>query len=110
MKHIYTHDNIVVLHSVKNILALNDIESYVKNEQTVPVGAQHGIGNTFHELWILNDHDYIAATELIAREVENPSPKAAWVCGECNEENDGSFDVCWKCQSAPVETQATQGI
>lgn len=23
MKHIYTHDNIVVLHSVKNILALN---------------------------------------------------------------------------------------
>ncbi len=31
-------------------LALNDIESYLKNEQTVPVGAQHGIGNTFHEL------------------------------------------------------------
>ena len=99
MKHIYTHDNIVVLHSVKNLLALNDIDAFVKNEQTAPVGAQHGIGNTFHELWILNDQEYAAAKALIAREIENPAPKAEWVCDTCNEENEGSFEICWRCQA-----------
>lgn len=99
MKHIYTHDNIVVLHSVKNILALNDIESFVKNEQTAPVGAQHGIGNTFHELWIINDQEYAEAKALIAREIDNPPAKAKWVCDNCHEENEGSFEICWQCQS-----------
>lgn len=100
MKHIYTHDNIVVLHSVKNILELNNIESFVKNEHTVPVGAQHGIGNTFHELWIVRDQDFEKASEIIESEVENAEVKAAWFCSSCGEENDGSFEICWKCQQA----------
>ncbi|KKO10875.1 DUF2007 domain-containing protein [Pseudohongiella sp.] len=99
MKKIYTHENIVVLHSVKNILALNNIEAFVKNEHTVPAGARHGINNIFHELWILHDHDYETAAALIETEVENPEPKASWVCDNCNEDNEGSFDVCWKCQT-----------
>src|SRR5690606_33741861 len=102
MKRIYTHDNIVVLHSVKNILELNNIESFVKNEHTVPVGAQHGIGNIFHELWIMNDQDYEKAASVIENEVENAEPKASWICGHCGEENDGSFEICWKCQQAPA--------
>ncbi len=98
MKHIYTHDNIVVLHSIKNILSMNDIESTVKNEHTVPVGAQHGINNIFHELWILNDQDYDKAAALIESEFENPEPGKSWICSYCSEENEGNFEVCWKCQ------------
>ncbi len=58
MKKIYTHDNVLVLHSVKNVLALHGIESFVKNEHTIPVGAQHGIANIFHELWISNEGSF----------------------------------------------------
>ncbi|MDP2142208.1 MAG: DUF2007 domain-containing protein [Gammaproteobacteria bacterium] len=105
MKHIYTHDNIVVLHSAKNILALNGIESFVKNEHTTPIGSVHGINNTFLELWILNDEDHEKAAAIIENEVENQSPKDSWICSACNEENDGSFEVCWKCQSAPSANQ-----
>lgn len=101
MKCIYTHDNIIVLHSVKNVLALNDIESFIKNEHTIPAGARHGISNIFHELWVLNDQDVDKAASIIESEVENPSPKPSWVCTNCDEENDGSFEVCWKCQSIP---------
>lgn len=99
MKRIYTHDNIVVLHSVKNILALNKIETFVKNEHTIPAGARHGINNIFHELWILNDQDYDAAAGLIETEVENPAPTASWVCQRCEEQNEGNFDLCWQCQT-----------
>ncbi|MEX0738959.1 MAG: DUF2007 domain-containing protein [Pseudohongiella sp.] len=101
MKLIYTHDNIVVLHSVKNILALNGIESFVKNEHTIPVGANHGINNTFLELWLRDDRDDEKAAAIIESEIENQNPKDAWTCSGCGEENDGSFDVCWKCQNAP---------
>ncbi|MDP2126778.1 MAG: DUF2007 domain-containing protein [Pseudohongiella sp.] len=100
MKHIYTHDNIMVVHSARNVLALNGIESFVKNEHTIPVGANHGINNTFLELWILDDQDYEKASAIIASEIENQAPKDSWVCSSCNEENDGSFEVCWNCQSA----------
>ncbi len=98
MKHIYTHDNVVVLHSVKNVLAASDIESFVKNEHTIPVSANHGINNIFHELWILNDQDYDKARMIIDKEIDNPEPKASWVCSNCGEENEGSFEICWKCQ------------
>jgi hypothetical protein len=99
MRHIYTHDNILVLHSVKNILAINGIESFVKNEHSIPVGARHGISNIFHELWILSDQDYQKALSIIDTEIENPPQKEPWLCAQCNEENDGSFEICWQCQS-----------
>ena len=104
MKHVYTHDNIVVLHSVKNTLAMNDIDVFIKNEHTAPVGAQHGINNTFHELWIVNDQDYARASAIIKTEIENPVLKRAWICSSCSEENEGAFEICWKCQSARIST------
>lgn len=104
MKRIYTHDNILVLHSVKNVLALNNIDSFVKNEHTIPVGARHGINNTFLELWILNDQDYERASKVIESEIENPEPRNPWVCSHCGEENAGSFEICWKCQRTPEGT------
>jgi hypothetical protein len=100
MRHIFTHDNIMVLNSAKNILALNGIESFVKNEHTVPIGANHGINNTFLELWILDDQEYDKASAIIENEIENPVPGDSWICDTCSEENDSSFEVCWKCQGA----------
>ena len=103
MKHIYTHDNVAVLHSVKNVLAMHDIEAFVKNEHSIPVGARHGINNTFLELWILNDQDLDKANAIIAEEVDNPDQGEPWTCPECNAENEGIFAVCWKCQATPQE-------
>ncbi|MFT7470489.1 MAG: hypothetical protein ACI8XU_000378 [Kiritimatiellia bacterium] len=99
MQKIYTHENVVVLHSVKNILARNDIESFVKNEHTIPNGARHGIANMFLELWIINDQDFAKASLVMEEQLNNPEPSDPWNCPKCDEENDGSFDFCWKCQT-----------
>ncbi|MBU2099291.1 MAG: DUF2007 domain-containing protein [Gammaproteobacteria bacterium] len=100
MKHVYTHDNIVVLHAVKNVLSLHDIESFIKNEHSVPVGAQHGINNIFHELWIVNDADQAQASRIIKDEFESVGAREEWICSRCHEHNDGSFEICWKCQAS----------
>ena len=102
MKHIYTNENIVLLHSAKNFLALNGIESFIKNEHPIPNGARHGIENTFLELWLVNDQDFDKAEALIENQLVNPDPAPEWICTRCSESNDGSFDFCWKCQSAAV--------
>ena len=104
MRLIYTHENIAVLHSAKNILSLNDIDSFVKNEHVIPTGARHGINNIFLELWINCDKDYDRASAIIENEIENPEPKDSWVCAKCNEENDGSFELCWSCQTVHSST------
>lgn len=108
MKRVYTNDNIVVVQNVRNVLALSSIESFVKNEHTVPVGAHHGINNIFHELWILNDEDYKKASAIIENEIENPRSRDAWICSNCNEDNEGSFEICWKCQKEPSSTERIQ--
>ena len=100
MKLIYTHENIVILHSARNILALNDIESFIKNEHASPNGARHGISNIFLELWLYHDKDFDKAAAIIENEIENPKPKPAWVCSNCHEVNEGGFELCWNCQRA----------
>lgn len=99
MRHVYTHDNIAILHSAKNILSLNGIEAFVKNEHTIPSGARHGIENTFLELWIQNDKDFERASSIIEKELLSPQVKPPWQCARCDEENDGSFDFCWNCRT-----------
>lgn len=103
MKLIYTNENIVLLHSAKNILALHDIKSFVKNEHVLPNGARHGINNIFLELWINHDKDFDKAASIIEKEIHNPEPMKPWICASCKEENDGSFDYCWNCQTDPSQ-------
>tara|TARA_R110001592_G_scaffold326640_2_gene607536 strand:- start:7601 stop:7912 length:312 start_codon:yes stop_codon:yes gene_type:complete len=100
MKLIYTHENTMLLHSAKNILDSNNIESVFKNEHSSPSGPNLGISNIFQELWVVHDEDYLRAREILEREIINPEPKAAWTCPQCNEDNAGSFDFCWNCQTA----------
>ena len=99
MKLIYKHDNVAVLHSAKNVLALNDIESFVKDEQSGPTGARFGASNVFMELWLKDDEDFERAASIIEHEIENPEIKKSWICAACREENEGSFELCWNCRT-----------
>lgn len=103
MRLIYKHDNVAVLHSVKNVLALHNIDSFVKDEQIGAMGARFGISNTFMELWLEHDQDYEKACAIIENEITNPESKNPWMCTGCDEENDGSFEFCWKCQKPRLD-------
>ncbi|PCJ44016.1 MAG: hypothetical protein COA99_07410 [Moraxellaceae bacterium] len=101
MKLIYRNSNRAFIYSAKNVLALSSIECFLKNEHSNTSGGELGIANMFLELWILKDEDFVKASEIIDTQFENPVIKAPWVCAECKEENDGSFEFCWQCQFDP---------
>lgn len=102
MQFVYKHENRVILHSVKNLLERNGIECFVKNEHSASVSGTLGITNAATELWVLNSHSTENAISIIDKEITGTASIPAWRCAQCGEENDGSFEVCWKCQSDAV--------
>lgn len=103
MKLVYTHENMTIVHSAKNILEMNGINCLLKNEHGNTMGSEFGISN-LAEVWVLNSDNYEEALTIIEDKVTNPAEKSLWVCGECKEENEGSFEICWKCQSERLDS------
>ena len=103
MRRVYIHENLAVLQTAKGLLELNGIDCLVKNEYHAS-GGHVGLESIPLELWVRNVDDAEKAVSILDQEFVNSSSKPSWVCKKCNEENGGSFEVCWKCQSEPVST------
>ncbi len=98
MKLIYTNENRFLVNNVKNIVENAGIEVTLKNEFSGGAAGELVVFETWLELWVVDDADYDEAMGLI--EALNSSEKGHdWVCSQCGETNDASFEICWKCQS-----------
>ncbi len=99
MKLVCENESRALIYSVKNRLELEKIDCHIKNEFSSSTGgAELGISNTILELWVVNDDDFDKARLIIETQLTNSANKSDWTCSKCNEENDGSFESCWKCQ------------
>lgn len=98
MKLIYTNENRFLVNNVKNIVENAGIEVALKNEFAGGAAGGLVVFETWLELCVVDDADYDEAMRVI--EALNSSEKVNdWVCSQCNETNDASFEICWKCQS-----------
>ncbi len=98
MRLVYKHENRAVVYSVKNILAINNIDCLVKNDFGNTMGAEFGIANTLLELWVMDDADYEEARLLIQNQEQASETAEDWNCPACGETNAGNFARCWNCQ------------
>lgn len=93
MQKVYSNENQPIVVHAKNLLENAGIEVQIKNEF---VGA-----NLSHisqmELWV-SENDFEKATQIVNTKPEQG--QQAWVCQNCNETNEGNFNVCWKCQNS----------
>lgn len=99
MRLVYQHENRGLVYSVRNILAMNDIDCHVKNDHSNTMGAEFGIGNIQLELWVMNDSEYTRAREIIDAHLQEPENAEDWTCSNCGETNAAQFGLCWNCQS-----------
>ncbi len=98
MKMVYTHENSVLVHNAKNIIAVLEIPVFIKNEFSQGAAGELSTFDAWAELWIVNDEDYECAIDAL-KSLLVSSGEPVWVCKHCFEENDPSFDVCWQCQT-----------
>lgn len=97
MKLIYSNENKLLVHNVKNILEAEGIDVFIKNEFAQGAMGEVAVFDTWPELWINDEADFERAS-VIVDGVNSKANAAVWMCNNCQEVNDASFEVCWKCQ------------
>ncbi|WP_222937647.1 putative signal transducing protein [Spartinivicinus ruber] len=98
MKLVYTNENRFLVENAKNILENNSIDVQLKNEFLGSSAGSLPPMETWLELWVVDDRDYDKALKLIEGSFDGTS-ESRWMCERCGEMNEGSFDICWNCQS-----------
>ena len=96
MKLIYTHENRIMALNIKNVLINHGFDVTLNNEFASSASGGLAPFDTWPEVWLLKDDDYDNAKKIIDS-ISYDTKQAAWVCKKCQEENDESFDYCWKC-------------
>ncbi|ARU59193.1 MAG: DUF2007 domain-containing protein [Pseudomonadales bacterium] len=96
MKLVYTHENRLIVSHIRNQLAEAGIETVLKNEYLGAGAGDLAPIDTWLEVWIVHDRDDARAREILTPTAGRPSHD--WICPQCNEINDPSFEICWHCQ------------
>ncbi|NKB32099.1 MAG: DUF2007 domain-containing protein [Pseudomonadales bacterium] len=100
MKRVYTADSVAMAWHIRNVLEQHDIYAEVKNERLSSIAGETPITESMPEVWV--KPLYAKRAEQILKELANADEVEGeeWVCRSCGEDNLGSFDICWNCQSS----------
>ena len=96
MKLIYTHENRIMALNIRNVLINHGFDVALNNEFASSASGGLAPFDTWPEVWLLKDVDYDNAKKIIDS-ISYDTKQVTWVCKKCQEENDESFDYCWKC-------------
>lgn len=103
MKLVYTSENRLIVSNARNIVSAAGIEVMLKNEFAAGGLGELSAFDTWLQLWVVNDSDYLRACQLIEDSLSEAGA-AEWTCDSCLERNDPAFETCWKCQrDRPLE-------
>lgn len=103
MKMVYTNESIFLANNAKNLIEAQGIKSFIKNEFSQGAVGEVSAFDVWPEIWVFDDADEKPALEIL--QSENNVKGEDWVCKNCAEENDASFEICWSCQSVNVVAQ-----
>lgn len=96
MKLVYSHPNSMILGSMSSALNEEGIETEIRNDILGGAAGEIAPGETWIELWVINEAQAEAATQRIKEILEQPE-RHDRLCNRCQESNPATFDVCWQC-------------
>jgi hypothetical protein len=97
MIRVFSHDNAMVVHNIKNILENNSIACELKNQFGGSAAGEVPPIEVWPEIWVEETH-LDKAVELIEDVMHGVSDKTHWRCTNCSEENPPAFEICWNCE------------
>jgi hypothetical protein len=97
MKKLFTTQNKVFLYLLQSSLESDGIVCLIKNEQP-PLAGEIGPDIAWPEIWVMQDEQFENALQILNEQRANFSKKQkGWKCANCNENNEGQFEICWNC-------------
>ena len=109
MKKVYSNSDQAAIVIVRDLLAQQDIESKVLNENTAAALGEIPFLHAMPEVWVRAE-DGAQAQAIVeafeSGETRESIARPAWTCPQCDEQIDGQFTECWNC-TEPPEPQET---
>ena len=105
MKEIFGHRDGSMVGHYQSILEQAGIPCFIRNENAAALSELQG--PAFYPVLCVDDEFYNDAMELLRPIYEAHRTQATavdWVCTSCGETVPGSFEVCWNCDQARLET------
>ena len=103
MQKLFSAGSYIEAQLIRGYLEQAGIEVQIVNENSSGTpGTPHWALPVAAEIWVMNDSQKQEAERLLQEYFANQAGDAGtdWACGQCNEMNPGSFDVCWNCSAA----------
>lgn len=105
MKMVYTHPNSMMVGSMEGLLAQADIKTEIRNDLLGGAAGELAPGETWVELWVVNDFQADYAKQLIESALAEVDADD-WQCSHCHETNPATFETCWQCGAERSEPPA----
>ena len=110
MRRVYSSSNLVLVGQLRQLLAENQIVSFIKNEHLAGGVGELPIFECWPELWVtvpaLADKARVLI-EAFEGDAHSAARHKPWDCPKCTESIDANFGSCWNCGAdRPTARQA----
>lgn len=103
MLKIYSHEDRFLVMQVKTALESQGIPCFIKNEFASGAIGELSPFDAWPEVWLSDEEWQQRAEKIIAALSPSSSEQPQWHCKNCNETNEGAFELCWQCgKESPV--------
>ncbi len=91
---------LIEIHAWKGLLETQGIDVELKGEALLGATGEFGFDASYAEVWVLKSKENEAKQLLDSTKHLG----AQWICKECAEENESSFELCWQCGAEAPES------
>lgn len=99
MKLVFSHQNLLIVANIANLLEAQGITCEIKNRYVSGALGELPVFDSFPQVWVC---DELAEKANAAIENLNNEQTSDWTCSCCGEENGAAFAACWNCESVAV--------
>jgi hypothetical protein len=96
MVKIYSSQNGVEVHNLKNVLEAQGIDCEIRGENLTAGLGELPVFDCLTELWVVDDSMVDDAKLVLSRSTRMASEP--WNCPKCGESVEAEFGQCWNCQ------------
>lgn len=102
MLKLFSHDDRFLIQQLRSELEQAGIPHLIKNEYAGGAMGELPWQDTQLEIWLVDEAWYDKAARIVSGLNHTATTPGRWRCEACGEENEGHFDLCWKCQASRV--------
>ncbi|MDN4501693.1 DUF2007 domain-containing protein [Alteromonadaceae bacterium BrNp21-10] len=96
---LFSSDNRFLMSQLKDQLDAIGIPCFIKNEFAAGAMGELAPQDCYPEIWLYDEEWLTRAKKEVAALQTEVNELEDWVCQQCDEGNEASFQLCWQCQT-----------